>query len=92
MEQFSFETYDFKRSLILVGAPGVGKSYQAMQLYNRFPTEKQFDKYWITDGMFKQKTQSQDLNLRKAIDWQTSLEFYPMEIMIRCPFLIYDDL
>lgn len=92
MEQFNFEAYDFKRNLILYGTPGIWKTYQATKLYERFPAETKLDRYIISDGMFKQMTASNNLRLRDPIDWQTGLEFYPLEILVRSKLMIYDDL
>lgn len=92
MKQFNFDSFDFKRNLILYWTPGIWKTYHAMKLYERFPwSEQTFQKYQISDAMFKQMTASNNLRLRDPIDWQTSYQYYPLEIMIRAQLLIYDD-
>lgn len=92
MKEFDFSTYDYKRNLMIVGSPGVWKTYHAKKLYDNFPAENKLDKYYISDWRFKQLTQAQALKLRDPIDWQTGLEYYPLEIMIRCKLLVFDDI
>jgi DNA replication protein DnaC len=52
-EKFDFESYDFKRSILLCGATGTGKTYKATALLQQFVITKEernkLDTYCITD-------------------------------------------
>lgn len=88
MEKFNFSKYDYKRNLILFWPKWVGKTYQAQALFDAFEGSK----YKIRDWQFKKHVESNNLWLRAPIDWQTWIEFYPMEMMIKSKLLFFDDL
>jgi len=52
-EKFDFESYDFKRSILLCGTTGTGKTYKATALLQQFVNTKEernkLDTYCITD-------------------------------------------
>lgn len=89
MDKFDFSKYDYTRNLLIYGPKWVWKTYRAMELYNAFDSRS---KYVIKDWMFKKHVESNNLWLRAPIDWQTGIEFYPMEMMIRSKLLFFDDL
>lgn len=92
---FDFETYDFKRSLLFCGPTGTGKTYTATWLMQKFVDAKEekhkLDTYCITDWYFKQMVKSNMLVLRKPEEWQSPITNFPLEIMLRCTVLLYDD-
>lgn len=46
----------------------------------------------MTDAHFKQMVKSNLLILRKPEDFGVSLEFYPLEVMLKTKILLYDDI
>jgi hypothetical protein len=96
MSTFDFDSYDFKRSLVLCWPTGTWKTYKANELLNQFKEslkEKSvLDSYSITDGTFKQYVKSNQLCLRGHQDYSASITLYPLEMMIKCKLLIYDDI
>lgn len=96
-EKFDFENYDFKRSLLLCGPTGTGKTWKAekelLPKYIRSLKEpNKLAVYQTTDAYFKQMVKSNMLCLRSPEDWQTSFTMYPLEMMLRCWVLLYDDI
>lgn len=96
-QKFNFETYDFKRSLLLCGPTGTWKTWKAeKELLKKF--EDQFDEksplhtYTVTDAYFKQMVKSNLLVLRSPDEWQTSIAMFPLEVMLKCKVLLYDDI
>lgn len=87
--QFDFTNYDYSRNLLIYWPKWVWKTYEAQKLFDAFDNPR---KYRIKDGIFKKHVESNNLWLRAPIDWQTWIEFYPMEIMIRSQLLFFDDL
>ena len=88
-EKFDFENYDFKRSLLLCGPTGTGKTWKAEKelLPKYIKSLKDPNKlavYQTTDAYFKQMVKSNMLCLRSPEDWQTSFTMYPLEMMLRC--------
>ena len=99
MQKFDFKNYDFKRSLILCGPTWVGKTMTATALINKYKKQSKSEKssekfvaYNISDAYFKQMVKSNMLYLRPPIEWQSSLDQYPLEIMLHTELLLYDDL
>lgn len=95
--KFDFETYDFKRSLLLCGPTGTGKTWKAeKELLPRYLKGLQdpssLATYCITDWYFKQMVKSNMLCLRSPEEWQTSIKMFPLEMMLKCGLLIYDDI
>ena len=93
--KFDFDGYAFDRSLVLCGPTGVGKTYTAKQLYDRYSNDKygiDMQKYMISDGYFKQMVKANMLQLRPWSEAQCSLHHYPLELMIHTPLLVYDDI
>ena len=95
-EKFDFESYDFKRSILLCGATGTGKTYKATALLQQFVNTKEernkLDTYCITDWYFKQMIKSNMIILRRPDEWQSPITLYPLELMLRCQILLYDDI
>lgn len=95
--KFQFENYDFKRSLLLCGPTGTGKTYTATWLLKKFAStcndpRSKLSTYNITDAYFKQMVKSNMLVLRPPIEWQSSIQQYPLEVMLRTQVLLYDDI
>ena len=94
MEKFNLEKYDFKRNLLFSWKPWVWKTYLAREILQKYKSkryEKILDKYEISDAYFKQLVKTNSLKLRLPEEYAVSLEFYPLEIMMRCEVLLYDD-
>lgn len=93
MDSFAFKDYDFKRSLLFCWPTGVGKTHTAKKLLAKFLKGKDnpIATYETSDAKFKQMVKSNMLVLRRPQDWQSSLESYPLEVMLRCWLLLYDD-
>lgn len=95
MEKFDFNSYDYKRNILLTWPTGVGKTHQAKELLKIFkdPTKhEKLQKYAITDAKFKQLVKSNQLTLRKPEEYNSNIENYPLEMMIRAWILLYDDI
>lgn len=98
IEKFDFEKYDFKRSLLFCGPTGTGKTWKAeKELLPKYLKSLQDPSYKLavyqtTDAYFKQMVKSNMLCLRSPEDWQTPFTMYPLEMMLRCWVLLYDDI
>lgn len=96
MDKFDLKKYDYKRSLVFCGPTGVGKTYTANDLLANFQVweneEYPLKKYSISDAYFKQMVKSNMLVLRKHEDWMDKITNYPLEMMLKCALLLYDDL
>jgi len=95
MEKIILDNYDFNKNLVFCWSAWVWKTYQARKLlenYNNSQIHDKLQKYQITDAKFKQLVKSNWLNLRKPEEYQSSIELYPLEMMIRVWILLYDDL
>ena len=95
MEKFDFNSYGYKRNILLTWPTGVGKTHQAKELLKIFkdPTKhEKLQKYAITDAKFKQLVKSNQLTLRKPEEYNSNIENYPLEMMIRAWILLYDDI
>ena len=96
MEKFQFDKYDFKRSLLFSWPTWTGKTYNAEKILAKYKSNKSeksaIDTYLITDAHFKQLVKSNNLMLRKPDEWATSLTYFPLEMMVRCEVLLYDDI
>lgn len=87
------------KNTIFTGAPWVGKTYEAQKILKEYFKENgtweysdDYLTYKVSDGRFKQLVKSNMLILRKPEDWQCSLTNYPLEMMIKCKLLLYDDI
>lgn len=89
MKKFDFTTYDYTRNLLMYGPKWVWKTYQAQKLFDAF--EWKF-KYKISDWLFKKHVESNNLWLKGPKDWESWIKFFPMECMIKCSLLFFDDL
>ena len=89
-EKDFFDVFDFKQNLVISWPVGVGKTHTAKKLLQK---AKDSDKYTyeISDAKFKKLVQSQMMNHRHPEDWQSSLEMYPLEMILRSTVLLYDD-
>lgn len=47
--------------------------------------------YEISDAKFKQMVKSNLLVLRKPKEWESDIMLYPLEVMLKCWVLLYDD-
>jgi DNA polymerase III delta prime subunit len=94
-EKFDFGSYDFKRSMLFCGPTGTGKTYKATALLQEYVDAKEekhkLDTYCISDGFFKQMVKSNMMILRKPDEWQSPITAFPLEVMLRCQILLYDD-
>lgn len=94
---YDFTNYDFTRSLLFCWPTWVGKTYKAKQILEKY-IEQAIDPkyilntYIITDALFKQMVKSNMLVLRWPADRSASLTKYPLEMIMRCWLLLYDDL
>lgn len=77
----------------------VGKTHEAKQIlkeyfkkHSTWEYSDDFLIYTITDWRFKQFIKSNMVVLRKPEEWQSSVANYPLEMMIRCKLLLYDDI
>lgn len=95
MEKYNFENYDFKRNLLFSWSVWIWKTYQARQILKKYKNENRDPRIWnyeLTDAYFKQLVKSNLLQLRAPEEYWTSIELYPLEMMIRVDVLLYDDL
>lgn len=95
MEKFNFDSYDYKRNILLTWPTGVGKTYKAKEIIKKFtdPTKhEKLQRYAITDAKFKQLVKSHGLTLRKPEEYNSRIEDFPLEMMIRAGVLLYDDI
>ena len=95
MNKFDFDWYDFNRSLVFCWPTGVGKTYKANEIIDRYTSEKirqVMRTYKTSDAYFKQMVKSNLLCLRSHEDWSTPYDKYPLEMMMRCWVLLYDDI
>lgn len=95
MDKFDFDWYDFSRSLLFCGPTWVGKTYKANEIVDRYTSKtiaRQIMRtYKTSDGLFKQMVKSNMLALRPPKDRNNWYEKYPLEMMLRCWVLLYDD-
>lgn len=94
MQKIDLQNFDFKRNLLFCWPTWVWKTFEATNLINDFKKDKdsKLATYTTTDAHFKQMIKSNMLCLRKPEDWQSPLTHYPLEMMLRCSVLLYDDL
>ena len=98
MTKFNFDSYDFSRSLVLSWPTWTWKTYKAEELLDKFGLSieegkrSKFDYASISDWKFKQLVKSNQLCLRKPDERGMSLSSFPLEVMIRCKLLLYDDI
>lgn len=95
MEKIELEKYNFKRNLLFVWPTWVGKTYQAKKIFDSYKNEithEKLQKFEISDAKFKQLIKSNQLVLRGHEEYNCSIEFYPLEMMLRVDVLLYDDL
>ena len=96
MQNFNFDDYDFKRNLILCWPTGTGKTYKATELLQRYKKTKSEPHYLHTfimkDAHFKQIVKANMSCLRKPEEYVTSLKQFPLELLLRCELLLYDDI
>jgi len=83
------KNYNYKTNIIFVWDVGVGKTYEALQIFNKFDNPL---KYKTTDTRFKEQLGSGTLRLRKPEEWQSTVTLFPLEMMIKSPLMIYDDI
>lgn len=103
MDTFNFDTYDYKRWLIFCWPTGTGKTYTAESIIERFNRELEESNkndhvryyfWWVimTDWKFKQLVKSNSLKLRSPAERETPLKNFPLEVIIKCKLLLYDDI
>lgn len=95
MNKFLDSDYDYKRSLLFCWPTWVWKTYRARLMIKKYNSEsfhEDLRTYEISDAKFKQLVKSNSLNLRKPEDRKTSIKMYPMEMMLKCWILLYDDI
>lgn len=92
LETFKSENFLKKnRNLIIAWPVWVGKTHLATQILEQV-WDKIIERYKVTDAHFKQMVKSNLLILRKPEDFGVSLEFYPLEVMLKTKILLYDDI
>lgn len=85
-----FESFDFSKNLVICWPVGVGKTYIAKKLMEKYNSES--IKYEISDAKFKKYIASGLMNHRKPDEWQCSIQMYPLETLIRSSLVLYDDI
>jgi|GEM_PF-2776037 len=94
-QNFHQEDYNFSRNLFFYGNVGVGKTYTMREIVKRYKNDQQPALLWsyeISDGHFKQLIQNNMLKLRRNDEYYTSIDRFPLEMMLRVDVLFYDDL
>lgn len=88
-----------ERNIIFCWKPWIWKTYQAENILAKYKSENtewtihdDFLTYSVSDGKFKQMVKSNMLYLRTPKEWESSYKSYPLEMMIRCKVLLYDDI
>lgn len=95
IQKFEFEKYDFKRNLLFTWPVWVGKTHKAKEIVKQYKNINRDERIWnyiVSDWHFKQLVKSNLLFLRAPEDFGTSLEKYPLEMMLKVDVLLYDDL
>ena len=95
MHKYDFSKYDYTRSLLFCWPTGVWKTYQANNIIWSYKNDKFSEKlqaYSISDAHFKQLIKSNMLILRKPDEYTSDIRNYPLEMMLKCAVLLYDDL
>lgn len=95
MEKINFDSYDYQRSMLFCWPPWTGKTYKAKELLKRYKNESLHEDlitYTVNDAEFKQFVKSNMMIMRKHEDYATPITMYPLEMMLRCWILLYDDI
>lgn len=94
MQKYKLDSYKFNRSLLFCWPTWVGKTYTARELLEKFHTDKanKLMTYEVSDVKFKQMVKSNILVMRKPQDRESGIFMYPLEVMLRCELLLYDDI
>ena len=94
MKKYNFTSYKFDRNLLFCWATGVGKTYKAEELLKRYRKDNKspLATYSTIDAYFKQMVKSNKLMFRKPEDWQVPIKEYPLEVMLKCKILLFDDI
>lgn len=84
------------KNFVLSGPVWVWKTYLAKEIVKLLKSKKKGDfenlrEYFITDSKFKQLVKSNSLIMRKPEEWTLTPTLFPLEMMIKSDFLIYDD-
>jgi len=82
------QEYNFDKNLIFGWPPGTGKTYTAINLLKK--SEK--TTYKISDARFKELLSTGSLRLKKPEERQSKITEFPLEMMIKVPVLLYDDI
>lgn len=94
MQKIDLEKYNFERNLLFCWPTGTGKTWDAETLIKKYASEhdSKLATYIMTDGKFKQMVKSNLLVLRWPQEWKTAITAFPLEMMLRCKVLLFDDL
>lgn len=85
------------RSIILVGATGIWKTYQMKQLLNRCIEDVDKNQIPMTamlirDTEFRQMVTSWTLRLRRPDEYSIGIKNFPLEQMTKVKYLLIDDI
>lgn len=89
-----FETFDYSKNLIICGPVGVGKTHKALELLKRYRGNPERQKAWtykISDARFKELIGSRQM-IHKPFDVGSSPEYYPLDMLILCDLILFDDI
>lgn len=95
MDKIDFDSYQFERSMLFCWPPWTGKTYKAKELLKRYTNDSLHEDlitYTVNDAEFKQFVKSNMMIMRKHEDYATPITMYPLEMMLRCWLLLYDDI
>lgn len=88
-----FENWNFQKNLIICWNVWVGKTYTAKKLLDEYIWQAENQKVWkykISDSKFKEFVWSGRM-AHKPVN-QLSYDWYPLEYLLRCEVILYDDI
>lgn len=87
------KNYDFKKNLIIAWDVGIGKTYQARLLIQKYKKTNPDDlAYTITDTEAKEWVGSGAMRCRRPEEWGCSIYSFPLECLTRAKIVLYDDI
>lgn len=94
MEKDFFDSFDFSKNLIICWPIGVGKTYKAKALLDRYEWDITYSprswKYRISDAKFKELIAEKQLSHKPPE--VIGIEAYPLELLLRCDVILFDDI
>lgn len=88
-----FDTFAYNKNLIICGNVGVGKTHTALKLLSQYQGKSEHKKAWtykISDAKFKELVGSQRMGHKPHSE--SSYDNYPLEMLIRCEVILFDDI